>query len=58
MEVDDLLEVGCHAAFAGRNERSIEAVDLLRIAAEDGTALGVAHGDLDGEPRVVVVQCG
>src|SRR5262245_38204005 len=38
-----------------RCKRSFEAVDLLGIAAEDRAALGLAHGDLDGEARVVVV---
>src|SRR5262245_41240198 len=39
----------------GRRRSSIEAVDLLRIAAEDRPALGFAHGDLDGETRVIIV---
>src|SRR5689334_11084368 len=36
-------------------DRSGEAVNLLRVGTEDGAAFGFAHGDLDGEPRVIVV---
>src|SRR6476646_4243236 len=40
---------------SGQCGRSFEAVDLLRIVAEDRVTLGFSHADLDGEPRVIVV---
>src|SRR6516165_7715426 len=43
------------ATSARGSDRSFEAVNLLRIVAEDRAALGFTHSDLDGEPRVIVV---
>src|SRR5690349_331913 len=47
------------SAFAsssqGRCHRSLEAVNLLRIVAEDRLAFGFTHGDFDRKPRVIII---